>query len=82
MHCILVLCSFGEKREVGFIGAWQLASRRGRIEFDNIDDFLFERHTVWSVCFGGFFTWLAVYGVNQAQVSGYQSGVLLFVCEA
>ncbi len=27
-----------------------------------------ERHTVWSLVFGGAFTWLAIYGVNQAQI--------------
>jgi len=26
------------------------------------------RHTVWSLVIGGTFTWVAVYGVNQAQV--------------
>ena len=51
------------------MAAWRLADRRGRIEFDNIDPHPYERHTVWSVTIGGFFTWLAVYGVNQAQVS-------------
>ncbi|PVD39576.1 hypothetical protein C0Q70_02211 [Pomacea canaliculata] len=26
------------------------------------------RHTVWSLTIGGYFTWVAIYGVNQAQV--------------
>lgn len=26
------------------------------------------RHTVWNLVFGGQFVWLAIYGVNQAQV--------------
>ena len=26
------------------------------------------RHTTWGLTFGGAFTWLAIYGVNQAQV--------------
>ena len=28
----------------------------------------FKRHTFWTLSIGGFFTWLAIYGVNQAQV--------------
>lgn len=63
---ILLLGSYHQ--EGGFTGAWRMASSRGRIEFDNINPHPFERHTVWSVLIGGFFTWLAVYGVNQAQV--------------
>jgi hypothetical protein len=27
-----------------------------------------ERHTFWSLTIGGTFTWLAIYGVNQAQI--------------
>jgi hypothetical protein len=26
------------------------------------------RHTVWTMTIGGYFTWVAIYGVNQAQV--------------
>ena len=26
------------------------------------------RHSVWSLAIGGTFTWLAIYGVNQAQI--------------
>ena len=26
------------------------------------------RHSAWSLVIGGTFTWVAVYGVNQAQV--------------
>ncbi|CAF1115543.1 unnamed protein product [Rotaria sordida] len=29
------------------------------------------RHTVWSILFGATFTWLAIYGFNQAQVQRY-----------
>lgn len=65
---ILILLLGSYKQEGGFMAAWRLADRRGRIEFDNIDPHPYERHTVWSVTIGGFFTWLAVYGVNQAQV--------------
>ncbi|CAG0923130.1 unnamed protein product [Notodromas monacha] len=30
-----------------------------------------ERHTLWSTVLGGYFTWIAIYGVNQAQVQRY-----------
>jgi hypothetical protein len=52
----------------GFAGAWDVARRRGRIEFDNINPHPFERHSFWSVVVGGTFTWLSVYAVNQSQV--------------
>lgn len=29
------------------------------------------RHSVWSLVIGGTFTWVAIYGVNQAQVQRY-----------
>lgn len=32
-----------------------------------------ERHSWWTVIIGGFFTHIAVYGVNQAQVQRYVS---------
>ena len=29
------------------------------------------RHTVWTLVVGGYFTWVTIYGVNQAQVQRY-----------
>ncbi|CAG0905526.1 unnamed protein product, partial [Darwinula stevensoni] len=29
------------------------------------------RHTFWTLAVGGYFTWIAIYGVNQAQVQRY-----------
>ena len=31
------------------------------------------RHTFWTLIFGGYFMWLAVFGVNQTQVQRYMS---------
>ena len=32
-----------------------------------------QRHTVWSLIIGGYFTWVSVYGINQTQVQRYIS---------
>ncbi|KAK3703117.1 hypothetical protein RRG08_002975 [Elysia crispata] len=48
--------------------AWDSARRTNRIFFD---DFRLDpsiRHTVWSLVIGAYFTWVAIFGVNQAQV--------------
>jgi len=29
------------------------------------------RHTIWSLVIGGYFTWITIYGTNQAQVQRY-----------
>lgn len=39
-----------------------------RVEFFNLDPTPTTRHTFWAMTIGGTFTWLAIYGVNQAQV--------------
>ncbi|XP_033644557.1 sodium-coupled monocarboxylate transporter 1-like [Asterias rubens] len=56
----------------GFKKAWEIADNGGRIDFQNMfspDPTI--RHTFWSVCIGGCFTWSATYGVNQSQVQRY-----------
>ncbi len=30
-----------------------------------------ERHTVWAMIIGGYFTWISIYGINQTQVQRY-----------
>ncbi|XP_013380727.1 sodium-coupled monocarboxylate transporter 1-like [Lingula anatina] len=52
----------------GFRNAWEINIKGGRINFLDFNPDPRERHTVWTCVFGGFFTWLSVYGVNQAQV--------------
>ncbi|XP_076075543.1 sodium-dependent multivitamin transporter-like [Mytilus galloprovincialis] len=55
--------------EVGGFGeAWQLAYDSGRVYFDDFSPDPAIRHSVWSLVIGGAFTWVAIYGVNQAQV--------------
>ncbi|XP_072045269.1 sodium-coupled monocarboxylate transporter 1-like isoform X2 [Amphiura filiformis] len=57
---------------VGGIGrVFDIARDSGRLD---VWDFRVDptiRHSFWSVTIGGFFTWLAVYAVNQAQVQRY-----------
>nr|XP_012224692.1 PREDICTED: putative sodium-dependent multivitamin transporter [Linepithema humile] len=47
---------------------WQIANEGSRLEFDNISPDPTVRHTWWSLTFGGFFTYLSLYSVNQVQV--------------
>ncbi|XP_076230903.1 putative sodium-dependent multivitamin transporter [Calliopsis andreniformis] len=47
---------------------WEIAAEGSRLEFDNISLDPTVRHTWWSLTFGGFFTYLSLYGSNQVQV--------------
>ncbi|XP_078659376.1 sodium-coupled monocarboxylate transporter 2-like [Branchiostoma floridae x Branchiostoma belcheri] len=57
----------------GMERVWQLNTQGQRIQFFNFDPDPRIRHSSWSVAVGGTFIWLAVYGVNQAQVQRYLS---------
>ncbi|KAJ8318085.1 hypothetical protein KUTeg_003176 [Tegillarca granosa] len=52
----------------GFGNAWEKAYDSGRVVFDDFSPDPIVRHSVWSLVIGGTFTWVAIYGVNQAQV--------------
>jgi len=43
----------------------------GRIELFNFNPDMRQRHTVWALIIGGYFTWISVYGINQTQVQRY-----------
>ena len=43
----------------------------GRIELFNFNPDMRQRHTVWALVIGGYFTWISVYGINQTQVQRY-----------
>ncbi|KAH3861673.1 hypothetical protein DPMN_024607 [Dreissena polymorpha] len=52
----------------GLKNAWSHFDISGRVVWD---DFSFDpkvRHTVWALVVGGWFMWIAIYGVNQASV--------------
>lgn len=57
------------------VGGWEFVFKVNgegeRLELFNFDTDLTARHTVWNLVIGGYFTWLAVYGVNQAMVQRY-----------
>lgn len=52
----------------GFGSAWEIANNRSRILFDDFNPDPKTRHSVWSMAIGGFFFWVYLYGINQAQV--------------
>lgn len=52
----------------GISEAWKAFDESGRVVWD---DFSFDpktRHSFWSLTIGAWFTWVAIYGTNQAQV--------------
>ncbi|XP_037089110.1 sodium-coupled monocarboxylate transporter 1-like [Pollicipes pollicipes] len=55
----------------GFDVVWERAVEGNRIEFFNFNTSPGVRHTVWTLVVGGYFTWITIYGVNQAQVQRY-----------
>ncbi|XP_071108384.1 sodium-coupled monocarboxylate transporter 1-like [Haliotis cracherodii] len=52
----------------GFKNAWDIAVNGSRINFQDFNPDPTTRHSFWSVVIGGGFTWLSLYGVNQAQI--------------
>ncbi|XP_076445209.1 sodium-coupled monocarboxylate transporter 1-like [Babylonia areolata] len=68
MAGLLAVIIRGSMRVGGFAAAWEAMEEGNRVIFD---DFHFEpnvRHSFWSLVIGGYFTWVAIYGVNQAMV--------------
>ncbi|XP_042876525.1 sodium-coupled monocarboxylate transporter 1-like [Penaeus japonicus] len=55
----------------GFEYVWETNKASGRIELVNFDPNPTTRHSIWTLVIGGYFTWIANYGVNQAQVQRY-----------
>ncbi|OXA55751.1 Sodium-coupled monocarboxylate transporter 1 [Folsomia candida] len=55
----------------GFGNIFQIAYDDGHIKYFDFDPDPRTRQTTWTLWIGAFFMWLAVYGVNQAQVQRY-----------
>ena len=55
----------------GASSVFDINYQAGRIELFNFDPDVRQRHTVWGVIIGPFFSWLSIYGTNQAQVQRY-----------
>ncbi|CAK9303856.1 unnamed protein product [Gordionus sp. m RMFG-2023] len=47
---------------------WERSYEGARLQKIDFNFDPFERYTFWTLTIGGFFTWLAIYGVNQAKV--------------
>ncbi|XP_059830168.1 solute carrier family 5 member 6a isoform X4 [Hypanus sabinus] len=69
----LAVIIIGAKQAGGIGEVWQSAVRGGKISGIDLNPDPFERHTFWTLGFGGVFMMLALYGVNQAQVQRYLS---------
>lgn len=55
----------------GFEYVWQKNVEGDRAELISFDPNPTTRHTFWTLIIGGYFTWVTIYGVNQAQVQRY-----------
>ncbi|CAG5127309.1 unnamed protein product, partial [Candidula unifasciata] len=52
----------------GWDAAWQSGLRTNRIWFTDFRVDPSVRHSVWALAFGAYFTWVAIFGTNQAMV--------------
>ncbi|XP_069172596.1 sodium-coupled monocarboxylate transporter 2-like [Procambarus clarkii] len=55
----------------GFSAVWERNAESGRTQMIDFDLNPTTRHTVWALVIGGYFNWITIYGVNQAQVQRY-----------
>ncbi|XP_021952831.1 sodium-coupled monocarboxylate transporter 1 [Folsomia candida] len=55
----------------GFGNIWNIAVDGGHVKYFDFDPDPRTRQTTWTLWIGAFFMWLAIYGVNQAQVQRY-----------
>ncbi|XP_003736159.2 putative sodium-dependent multivitamin transporter [Drosophila persimilis] len=62
----VIICAWVKAGSLGEI--WRTAQENGRIDFTNFSVDPTERHTWFTQILGGCATYLAIYGVNQAQV--------------
>ncbi|XP_048384027.1 solute carrier family 5 member 6a isoform X2 [Stegostoma tigrinum] len=69
----LAVIIIGTKEAGGISEVWRIAKNNGKISGIDLNPDPFERHTFWTLSFGGVFMMLALYGVNQAQVQRYLS---------
>ena len=52
----------------GFKRVWEIGTQGNRTEIFDWNPDPRVRHSFWSLVIGGYFVWIAIYGVNQAQV--------------
>ena len=66
---IVFIVIYGAIDVGGFAFVWEKAVESGRAELIDFDLNPTTRHTFWSMIIGGYFTWITIYGCNQAQVN-------------
>lgn len=65
---LFAVCIKGTSEAGGLSVAWENFQESGRVIFDDFSPDMGIRHTAWGLVIGGCFTWIAIYGTNQAQV--------------
>lgn len=69
MYVVMIfIIIYGAVYEGGFAHVWEVASRGNRTTLVDWDPTPTTRHSFWTLLIGGYFTWITIYGVNQAQV--------------
>lgn len=72
MYVTMVFIVIYGSIEVGGFGyVWEKALESGRAELVDWDPNPTTRHSIWTLIIGGYFTWVTIYGCNQAQVQRY-----------
>ena len=65
----LVVVILGEKQiKGGAEQVFKVSYESKRIELFEFDPSIFVRHAFWSQVFGGYFTWMTIYGINQTMI--------------
>lgn len=65
---MIFIIIYGAMDQGGFMAVWQRNVEGGRAQLIDLDPNPTTRHTLWTLVIGGYFTWITIYGVNQAQV--------------
>uniref|UniRef100_A0A8C4Q7K1 Solute carrier family 5 member 6a n=1 Tax=Eptatretus burgeri TaxID=7764 RepID=A0A8C4Q7K1_EPTBU len=60
-------------QEGGIVAVWRTAASNDKIAGIDLNPDPTERHTFWTLCVGGTFVMVALFGTNQAQVQRYLS---------
>ncbi|KAB7501272.1 Sodium-coupled monocarboxylate transporter 1 [Armadillidium nasatum] len=72
MYLVMVFIIIkGAVDQGGFLTVWEAGTRGNRTSVIDWDPNPTARHTFWTLLIGGYFTWITIYGVNQAQVQRY-----------
>uniref|UniRef100_H2YYA3 Solute carrier family 5 member 6 n=1 Tax=Ciona savignyi TaxID=51511 RepID=H2YYA3_CIOSA len=67
----IIVIAIGCNKLGGISKVFQIAFDAGKLAPINFDPSPFEAHTFWSLCIGGSFLCMSIYGVNQASVQRF-----------